>query len=107
MIMKFFLLLKMILVILLTGPFACFAQWSLTGNAGTDPLINFIGTSDNKDFRIRTNSSIRLNVASDGKVAIGNFIPAYALDVKGSFNTDSVYRIEGYAVLSKKGSGNI
>jgi len=37
--------------------------WLLLGNAGTDPLINFIGTIDNKSFRIRVNNhqTLQLN----------------------------------------------
>ena len=31
--------------------------WGLTGNAGTDPNVNFIGTTDNKDFVIKVNDS--------------------------------------------------
>ena len=31
--------------------------WSITGNAGTDPTKNFIGTTDNQDFRFKRNSS--------------------------------------------------
>jgi hypothetical protein len=30
--------------------------WSLTGNAGTDPLTNYVGTSDNQDFVIKRNA---------------------------------------------------
>ncbi len=32
------------------------AQWSLTGNAGTNPTNNFIGTTDAKDLVFRTNN---------------------------------------------------
>lgn len=76
------------------------AQWSLTGNAGTNTSTNFIGTTDAKNLKIRTNNTIRMNITSNGKIAIGNFTPAFKLDVKGgSINTDSLYRIGGNAVL--------
>lgn len=82
-------------------------NWSITGNAGTDPAVNFIGTTDNKNLKIRTNNVIRINMTNSGKVAIGNFTPVFKLDVKGgSINTDSVYRIGGNTVLSIKGTGN-
>ena len=32
------------------------AGWSLTGNAGTDPATNFLGTTDGAGFNIRTNN---------------------------------------------------
>ena len=42
--------------------------WSLTGNAGTDPTTNFIGTTDNKAFVVRVNNrrGLRLESVSDG-----------------------------------------
>ena len=30
--------------------------WNLTGNAGTDPAINFLGTTDNQPLRLRLNN---------------------------------------------------
>lgn len=41
-------------------------------------------------------------------VGIGTATPAFKLDVKdGSINTDSVYRIRGFTVISIKGTGNL
>ena len=37
-------------------------DWSLTGNAGTTPGTNFIGTTDAKDLRFKTNGTDRLNI---------------------------------------------
>lgn len=42
--------------------------WALTGNAGTDPNTNFIGTTDNVDFRVRTNNAQRFNFTSNGRL---------------------------------------
>jgi hypothetical protein len=80
--------------------------WSLNGNAGTDPAVNFIGTTDNKTFKIKTNNITRINIISSGKVGIGNFTPVWRFDVQGgSINTDSLYRIKGASVLSATASG--
>lgn len=46
--------------------------WSLTGNAGTNYTNNFIGTTDNTGFRLRTNNIQRILVDSLGSVAIGS-----------------------------------
>lgn len=52
---------------LLSVPYALYAKnaggggWALTGNAGTNPAINFIGTTDAQPLRIRT-----YNIASGG-----------------------------------------
>jgi hypothetical protein len=47
------------------------AGWELTGNAGTVPGTNFIGTSDNVDLRIRTNNTDRIAVLANGNIGIG------------------------------------
>jgi len=82
-------------------------SWNLTGNAGTNSSTNFIGTTDNIAFKIRTKNLVRFTVNGSGKVGIGITSPVFKLDVKGgSINTDSVYRIGGNTVLSIKGIGN-
>jgi hypothetical protein len=81
-------------------------SWNLTGNAGTNASSNFLGTTDNVSFKIRTKNVLRINVTNTGKVGIGNFSPVFKLDVKGgSINTDSVYRIKGNAVVSVDPNG--
>ena len=42
--------------------------WTLIGNAGTSATTNFIGTTDNIDFKIRTNNSERFNFTSNGRL---------------------------------------
>ena len=44
--------------------------WSTTGNSGTDPNVNFIGTTDTRDFVIRTDNTEWLRVYADGTVGI-------------------------------------
>ena len=44
------------------------AQWSLTGNAGTTPGTNFLGTTDAKDVKIKANNSERIHIGSDGTI---------------------------------------
>lgn len=46
-------------------------NWSLTGNAGTAPATNFVGTTDNQDLRLRTNNAERVIVSAAGNVGIG------------------------------------
>lgn len=57
--------------------------WGLTGNSGTDPATNFIGTTDAKDLVIRTNNTERVRVTSGGNVGIGTTTPALRMDVAG------------------------
>lgn len=39
-------------------------DWSITGNSGTTPGTNYIGTSDAQDLRIKTNNTDRLNISN-------------------------------------------
>jgi hypothetical protein len=82
-------------------------SWNITGNAGTSSSTNFVGTTDNVSFKVRTNNAVRITVTNKGIVGIGNAAPVFKLDVKnGSINTDSVYRIAGDVALSEKGNAN-
>lgn len=49
------------------------ASWSVAGNAGTDPTINYIGTSDAKDIVFRANNTERMRIIStSGDLKIGD-----------------------------------
>jgi hypothetical protein len=59
--------------LLTATPYAIHAQdgWSVTGNAGTTPGTNFLGTTDNHPLVIKTNGTEVARVGTDGHVAIG------------------------------------
>jgi hypothetical protein len=44
--------------------------WELTGNGGTDPATNFLGTTDNEPLIIKTNEAEHLRVDAAGNVSI-------------------------------------
>lgn len=44
--------------------------WTLIGNAGTNPSVNFIGTTDAADLSFRANNVIRMRVLSAGGVEV-------------------------------------
>ena len=46
-------------------------NWSLTGNAGTSPGTQYLGTSDNQNLQIKTNNTLRMTVENDGQVIVG------------------------------------
>ena len=46
--------------------------WSLAGNGGTNSSANFLGTTDNTSFKVRTNNTQRLLADSVGSVAVGS-----------------------------------
>lgn len=53
----------LIMLTVLSGLFLN-AQWSLTGNSGTNPGTNFIGTTDNQDLVFKTNNIERLKISN-------------------------------------------
>lgn len=54
---------------LMSVPYALFAEqsngWSLNGNAGTDPLVNSLGTTDSTDLMIKTANYEAMRVFSN------------------------------------------
>jgi hypothetical protein len=58
--------------------------WALTGNSGTDPAVNFLGTRDAQPLVIRTDNTERVRVTAGGNVGIGTTAPAATLDVNGT-----------------------
>ena len=65
--------------------------WGLTGNAGTVVGTNFLGTTDNVDFQVRTNNIERIRVRNNGYVGINVAVPTLAqLEVaSGTFDAVS------------------
>ncbi len=58
--------------------------WSLTGDVGTNPTINFLGTTDNQDFVIATNNTERIRFQADGDIGIGENNPSSKLHITGA-----------------------
>jgi hypothetical protein len=78
-------------------------SWLLTGNAGTTPATNFLGTTDAQPLVIRTNNTERSRILSNGQVLINRTAADYSgdlLEVQG--NSTYPYAING---LSDQASG--
>ena len=58
------------------------AGWDLTGNLGTNPANNFVGTTDNVGLALRTNDIERVRIDAQGRVGIGTTLPVRMLEVK-------------------------
>ena len=83
---------------------ASFAQsWSLTGNSGTNPPTNFLGTKDGKALVFKTNNTerMRINPTGNGNVGIGMTNPVQRLDVNGNINLGKGFSLfmENHRVL--------
>jgi hypothetical protein len=57
------------------------SAWALTGNSGTNPAVNFLGTTDAQPLVIRTNNTERVRVTATGNVGIGTAAPALRLAI--------------------------
>jgi hypothetical protein len=57
------------------------SAWALTGNSGTNPAVNFLGTTDAQPLVIRTNNTERMRVTASGDVGIGTTTPLEAVEV--------------------------
>jgi len=55
--------------------------WLLSGNAGTTPGTNFIGTTDAQDLVFKTNSTEKMRITSSGNVGIGTGSPSGKLNI--------------------------
>jgi len=82
--------------VLLEGVPSSNPYWSLTGNSGTNPNNNFLGTIDNQPLVIRTSNTERVRIDTNGNVGIGTTNPGAKLDVKGVVATDSVFGFSNF-----------
>ncbi|MEZ4839368.1 MAG: hypothetical protein R2782_09470, partial [Flavobacterium sp.] len=57
--------------------------WNIHGNTGTNPTINFIGTSDAQPLVFRTNNIERMRIFN-GNLGIGTAFPSAPLEVMGN-----------------------
>lgn len=60
--------------------------WTTTGNSGLNESTNFIGTTDDVGFRIKTNNNNRLYIKGSGEVGIGTSNPTSTFAVQGSIS---------------------
>lgn len=58
--------------------------WTTSGNAGINPAIDFLGTTDNKDLVIKTNGTEKMRITANGNVGVGLANPGYNLEVAGT-----------------------
>lgn len=84
------------------------ADWSRVGNGNTNPASNFIGTTDAKDFVMRTTNLERMRILANGNVAIGTPTPT------AQFHTTGSVRFQGLTnnntntqILSSDATGNL
>ncbi|MBL7882831.1 MAG: hypothetical protein JNL69_02095, partial [Bacteroidia bacterium] len=84
--------------------------WGLTGNAGTAIATNFLGTTDNVAFAIRTNNAERIRILGTGNIGIGTATPAYNLEMRVAVAGNYIANFEntsatGSALLAYNNAG--
>jgi hypothetical protein len=62
--------------------------WLTTGNSGTSPSTNFIGTIDNTSLVFRTNNTEQMRLHNTGQLSIGDNTPGGKLDVHQTSSND-------------------
>ncbi|MCX7696436.1 MAG: hypothetical protein N2Z72_01940 [Bacteroidales bacterium] len=71
--------------------------WLLTGNSGTNPTTDFIGTTDNQHLIIRTNNLERMRVRNGGDFIVGGTDPGIAGDLFSVISTATFpHAVNGY-----------
>jgi len=71
--------------------------WTLLGNGGTNPSINFLGTTDNQRMVFRTNNTEKATILPTGEVGIGVVAPTNKLEVAGNTKTTNFQMTSGAA----------
>lgn len=67
---------------------AATSGWSLTGNSGTSPTTNFVGTIDNQPLVIRSNSARGFQIGYAGRSdTTHNY---YSMNVLGGYQTNAI-----------------
>jgi len=70
--------------------------WTTTGNSGTTPATNYVGTSDNISLAFRTLATERMRLTNGGYFAVNTTTP-FTGDMLSSYSTGSNYAVNGYA----------
>ena len=69
---------------------AASSNWSLTGNSGTNPATNFLGTLDGQPLIMKTNNNEAMRIDSAGNIGIGTNNPTAKLNVNGTVKLESL-----------------
>lgn len=86
-----------VLVQTLAGPaWTTSPDWSLTGNSGTSPTTQFVGTTDAAALAFRTTNAEAMRITPDGLVCINGTGP-FAVDRFSVYASGTQFALNGYA----------
>lgn len=66
---------KLLVLAMLASTFTFAQSWNVTGNSGTNPSNNFLGTTDNQPLVLKTNNTDAMRILPDGKIFVGTNDP--------------------------------
>jgi len=88
--------------------------WSLTGNSGTNPSVNYLGTNDSTGLSIRTNNVEYIYISPIGRIGIGTNNPREQLQLtkniripKTTSVSEGVVYVDSIPYLHNFGISNI
>jgi hypothetical protein len=84
--------------------------WSLTGNSGTAPATNFLGTTDYQRLVFRTNNTEKMTILPGGNVGIGAPNPQNKLEITQGTAGNSGLRftnLPNAGILATNSSGDV
>lgn len=87
------------------GPPTAGTEWQLLGNTGTNPALNFLGTTDAQPLRLATNGTERFRInASAAEIGIGMTAAANnTLDITNTTSTGKGINVTANALTTGNG----
>lgn len=87
---------------------AASTNWQLIGNAGTNPSVEFLGTTDSQPLIIKTNNTFAAKVDAQGRIGLGEQNPDEFLVVKAHPNMPgSGHRQTTYSLTTSDTNWNL
>ena len=78
--------------------------WELTGNANTDPTVNFVGTTDQEGLSLRTHGTEAVRIDPSGNVGVGTSNPTSKLEIHAQDGVQ-IIGYQPFLTLSDSNSG--
>jgi hypothetical protein len=83
-----------------------FGGWSISGNAGTDPAVNFLGTTDDNPIVFRVNNNERMRLNRNGNLSFSGY-NVFIGNEAGNSNDDGYFNTGiGFYALRNNTSGS-
>jgi hypothetical protein len=82
------------------------STWQITGNTGTNKIVNKLGTTDSNPVIFRTEGTEKMRIDANGNVGIGTNNPNLSLDLLGTLRIEDGTQGVG-RILTSNANGSI